>query len=430
MLNELLPQAENRVTLAEEKDVRGMPIAQFTHSRCENDRLNMEYSRGVIKTILEAAGAQDILTIQRYAHLIGGARMGTSPENSVLGPDHRVWGVENLFVADGSACPTQGSANPALTIMALSSRLAELLARQASDRPARPAARPARPSPPLHAALLKERTTRIRPTTKSGAHMSKGNHPEVVVVTGASGGVGRAIAHAFASRGAHVGLLARGTEGLEETEREVSSLGGEALAVPTDVADHEQVEAAAAAVEARFGEIDVWVNDAMSTVFARFVDTEPEEFRRATEVTYLGTVYGTMAALKRMRPRNRGKIVQVGSALAYRAIPLQAAYCGAKFGIRGFTDSIRTELLHEHSAVQITMVQLPGVNTTQFNWCRSKLPEHPKPVPPSTSPRYPRRPSTGPPTTAAVSSGSAIPRWRRSSAASSRRAFSSTVTSR
>ena len=159
--------------------------------------------------------------------------------------------------------------------------------------------------------------------------------------------------------------------------------------MPTDVADHEQVEAAAAAVEARFGEIDIWVNDAMSTVFARFVDTEPEEFRRATEVTYLGTVYGTMAALKRMRPRNRGKIVQVGSALAYRAIPLQAAYCGAKFGIRGFTDSIRTELLHERSAVQITMVQLPGVNTTQFNWCRSKLPEHPKPVPPIYQPEIP-----------------------------------------
>ena len=143
------------------------------------------------------------------------------------------------------------------------------------------------------------------------------------------------------------------------------------------------------AVEEHFGEIDVWVNDAMATVFARFIDTEPEEFKRATEVTYLGAVYGTMAALKRMTARDRGKIVQVGSALSYRAIPLQAAYCGAKFGIRGFTDSIRTELLHDKSKVQITMVQLPGVNTTQFNWCRSKLPDHPMPVPPIYQPEIP-----------------------------------------
>ncbi|MHB8533018.1 MAG: SDR family oxidoreductase [Solirubrobacteraceae bacterium] len=219
--------------------------------------------------------------------------------------------------------------------------------------------------------------------------MSTKHKHEVVVVTGSSGGVGRAIAHAFAKRGAHVGLLARGQEGLEGAAREVESFGGQALAVPTDVSDHQQVEAAAAAVESRFGEIDVWVNDAMATVFARFVDIEPEEFKRATEVTYLGAVYGTMAALKRMTARDRGKIVQVGSALAYRAIPLQAAYCGAKFGIRGFTDSIRTELLHDKSKVQITMVQLPGVNTTQFNWCRSKLPKHPKPVPPIYQPEIP-----------------------------------------
>lgn len=213
-----------------------------------------------------------------------------------------------------------------------------------------------------------------------------GGRPEVVVVTGASGGVGRATAHAFAKRGAHVGLLARGQAGLDGTAREVEALGGRALAIATDVADHEQVEAAAAAVEERFGEIDIWVNDAMSTVFARFLDVEPEEFRRATEVTYLGTVYGTMVALKRMTVRDRGKIVQVGSALSYRAIPLQAAYCGAKFGIRGFTDSIRTELRHDRSKVQITMVQLPGMNTTQFSWCRSKLPDHPKPVPPIYQP--------------------------------------------
>ena len=219
--------------------------------------------------------------------------------------------------------------------------------------------------------------------------MSTQSKPEVVVVTGSSGGVGRAIAHAFAKRGAHVGLLARGQEGLDDAAREVESFGGRALAVPTDVADHRQVEAAAQRVEEHFGDIDVWVNDAMATVFARFVDTEPEEFKRATEVTYLGAVYGTMAALKRMSARNRGTIVQVGSALSYRAIPLQAAYCGSKFGIRGFTDSIRTELLHDKSKVHITMVQLPGVNTTQFNWCRSKLAKHPMPVPPIYQPEIP-----------------------------------------
>jgi short-subunit dehydrogenase len=211
----------------------------------------------------------------------------------------------------------------------------------------------------------------------------------VVVVTGASGGVGRAVAHAFAKHGAHVALLARGERGLEDCRREVEERGGRALVVPTDVADHEQVEAAADRVERELGTIDVWVNDAMSTVFAKFTDVTPAEYKRATEVTYLGTVYGTMTALKRMVPRDRGKIVQVGSALSYRGIPLQAAYCGAKFAIRGFTDSIRTELLHDRSKVQITMVQLPGVNTTQFNWCRSKLPNHPQPVPPIYQPEIP-----------------------------------------
>jgi short-subunit dehydrogenase len=213
--------------------------------------------------------------------------------------------------------------------------------------------------------------------------------PEVVVVTGASGGVGRAIAHAFAKRGAHIGLLARGEPGLQDAKREVEELGGQALVVSTDVAHFDQVEAAADAVEAHFGPIEIWVNDAMSTVFAQVIDTAPEEFKRATEVTYLGTVYGTMVALKRMTARDRGKIVQVGSALSYRAIPLQAAYCGSKFAIRGFTDSIRTELLHNKSKVRITMVQLPGVNTTQFNWCRSKLPDHPMPVPPIYQPEIP-----------------------------------------
>jgi NAD(P)-dependent dehydrogenase (short-subunit alcohol dehydrogenase family) len=210
--------------------------------------------------------------------------------------------------------------------------------------------------------------------------------PQVVVITGASAGVGRAAAHAFAKRGARIGLVARDQLGLEDARREVESLGGRAIAVPTDVADAAQVEAAAEEVEAQLGEIDVWVNNAMSTVFARFVDIEPEEFKRATDVTYLGAVHGTMAALKRMLPRDRGAIVQVGSALSYRAIPLQSAYCGAKFGIRGFTDAVRTELLHDGSKVWITMVQLPAVNTPQFNWCRSKLPKHPQPVPPIYQP--------------------------------------------
>ena len=206
-------------------------------------------------------------------------------------------------------------------------------------------------------------------------------------MTGASGGVGRAVAHEFARHGAAVALLARGERGLREAAREVEELGGRALVLPTDVADHEQVDAAAVAAEEQLGPIDVWVNDAMSTVFAPFAQTDPDEFARATEVTYLGTVYGTMAALRRMIPRDRGKVVQVGSALSYRAIPLQAAYCGAKFAIRGFTDSIRTELLHSHSAVRITMVQMPGLNTPQFNWCRCKLPRHPKPVPPIYQPQ-------------------------------------------
>jgi len=219
--------------------------------------------------------------------------------------------------------------------------------------------------------------------------MSTVTGEEVVVITGAAGGVGRATAHAFAKRGARIALLARGEKGLRDCRAEVEALGGRAVCLPTDVADPDQVEAAAASAEAELGPIDVWVNDAMATVFSAFVDVTPEEFKRATEVTYLGAVYGTMAALRRMRARNRGTIVQVGSALSYRAIPLQSAYCGAKFGMRGFTDSIRTELRHEKSAVHITMVQLPGVNTPQFNWCRSKLPNHPQPVPPIYQPEIP-----------------------------------------
>ncbi len=209
------------------------------------------------------------------------------------------------------------------------------------------------------------------------------------MVTGASAGVGRAVAHAFAKRGAGVALLARGEEGLQGAAEEVRQLGGRPLVLPTDVADAAAVEEAARRVEEELGPIDVWVNDAMATVFAEILDVTAEEFRRATEVTYLGTVHGTMAALRRMVPRGHGTVVQVGSALAYRAIPLQSAYCGAKFAIRGFSDSVRTELLHNRSRVWITMVQLPAVNTPQFNWCRTKLPNHPQPVPPIYQPEVP-----------------------------------------
>ncbi|HZB91140.1 MAG TPA: SDR family oxidoreductase, partial [Stellaceae bacterium] len=171
-----------------------------------------------------------------------------------------------------------------------------------------------------------------------------------------------------------------GVDGLKATAAEVQQAGGEALALPTDIADADAVESAAIAVERQFGPIDVWINCAMATIFAPVHSIEPEEFRRATEVTYLGFVYGTMAALRRMRPRNRGTIVQVGSALAYRAVPLQAAYCGAKHAIRGFTDSLRSELEHEQSAVHLTMVQLPALNTPQFDWARNKMPRRPKPL--------------------------------------------------
>ena len=212
---------------------------------------------------------------------------------------------------------------------------------------------------------------------------------EVVAVTGASAGVGRAIAHAFARRGAHVALLARDRDGLAAAASEVEQLGGRALAVPVDVADSSAVDIAAATVEDALGPLDIWVNDAMATILAPLHATTPAEFERATQVTYLGTVYGTMAALSRMRPRDHGVIVQVGSALSYRAIPLQAAYCGAKFAIRGFTDSVRTELLHERSPIWITMVQLPAVNTPQFDWCLTRMPRHPQPVPPIFQPEVP-----------------------------------------
>jgi NAD(P)-dependent dehydrogenase (short-subunit alcohol dehydrogenase family) len=212
------------------------------------------------------------------------------------------------------------------------------------------------------------------------------NGTEVVVVTGASAGVGRATVRAFARRGASIGLLARGRDGLEAAREEVESLGGQALVVPTDVADPEQVEAAAAAVEEAFGPIAVWVNNAMVSVFSPAKEMTAADYKRVTDVTYLGYVHGTLAALKRMRPRDRGVIVQVGSALAYRGIPLQSAYCGAKHAIEGFTESVRCELLHDGSRVKITMVQLPAMNTPQFSWVKSRLPRKPQPVPPIYQP--------------------------------------------
>ena len=209
---------------------------------------------------------------------------------------------------------------------------------------------------------------------------------EVVVLTGASAGVGRATARRLARDGAAIGLIARGPERLEATKAEIESLGGAALIVEADVADHARIGAAADEIEETLGPIDAWINNAMATVFAPVSETTPEEFRRATEVTYLGSVWGTMAALERMKPRNRGVVVQVGSALAYRGIPLQAAYCGAKHALQGFLESVRTELLHDGSDVRVTMVQLPAVNTPQFTWSRAKLPRSPQPVPPIFQP--------------------------------------------
>jgi NAD(P)-dependent dehydrogenase (short-subunit alcohol dehydrogenase family) len=216
--------------------------------------------------------------------------------------------------------------------------------------------------------------------------MSTESKPMVVVVTGASAGVGRATVRALAKRGAHIGLLARGEEGLEATRREVEGMGGKAIAIPTDVADAAAIEAAAARVEEEFGPIDVWINNAMASVFSPVKEMEPEEYKRVTEVTYLGYVYGVQAALKRMLPRDRGVIVQVGSALAYRGIPLQSAYCGAKHAIQGFTDSLRSELIHDGSNIRVTSVHLPAINTPQFRWVKSRLPKKSQPVPPIFQP--------------------------------------------
>ncbi|MEV6739571.1 SDR family oxidoreductase [Streptomyces sp. NPDC051104] len=216
-------------------------------------------------------------------------------------------------------------------------------------------------------------------------------HRRAVVVTGASGGVGRATAVAFAARGDRVALLARGREGLAAAADEVRRAGGEALVVPVDVSDARAVEDAAEQVVEEFGRIDVWVNNAFAGVFARFTDIAPDEFRRVTEVTYLGYVFGTRAALRHMLPADHGTIVQVGSALAYRGIPLQSAYCGAKHAIQGFNESLRCELLHDGSKVRTTMVQLPALNTPQFDWVLSRMPGRARPVAPVYQPEVAAR---------------------------------------
>ncbi|MFD2190241.1 SDR family oxidoreductase [Pistricoccus aurantiacus] len=214
----------------------------------------------------------------------------------------------------------------------------------------------------------------------------QGTPPEVVVITGASAGLGRATAREFARHGAHIGLIARNRERLETAKAEVESLGGRAIIISADVADAAQIDKAAERIEDELGPIDIWVNGAMTTVFSPFHNISPEEFRRVTEVTYLGNVHGTMAALKRMRQRDRGTIVQVGSALAYRPVPLQTAYCGAKHAIKGYTEGLRSELLSEGSRVHVTIVEMPGLNTPQFDWCRSHLPKRARPVAPVYQP--------------------------------------------
>lgn len=245
--------------------------------------------------------------------------------------------------------------------------------------------------------------------------------PSTVVLTGASAGVGRATAAELARHGCRIGLIARDAEALADTAVMVEAAGGQALALPLDVADADAVEAAAERVEAELGPIDTWINAAMVTVFSPVADMTAEEFRRVTEVNYLGYVHGTLAALKRMRQRDYGTIVQVGSALAYRAIPLQSAYCGAKFAIRGFTDALRSELIHDRSRIRLTMVQLPGVNTPQFEWARNHLPEQPRPVAPVFQPeaaaraivraaeQAPRELWVGMPTVKTILGGMALP---------------------
>jgi NAD(P)-dependent dehydrogenase (short-subunit alcohol dehydrogenase family) len=232
---------------------------------------------------------------------------------------------------------------------------------------------------------------RVRMNTSSTFPRRGTERRRVVVLTGASAGVGRATARAFAEEGAAIALLARGAEGLDAAAREVRELGGEPLVVQVDVADADAIERAAATVEDALGPIDVWVNNAMTSVFSPAAEMTETEYRRVTDVTYLGAVWGTLAALRRMRPRNRGVIVQVGSALSQRSIPLQSAYCAAKHALAGFTESLRCELLHEKSAIRVTLVQLPALNTPQFDWVRSRLPRRAQPVPPIFQPEVAAR---------------------------------------
>src|SRR5437773_5258689 len=244
---------------------------------------------------------------------------------------------------------------------------------------------------------------------------------ETVVIAGASAGVGRATARAFGKRKARVGLIARGPAGLEAAKCEIESMGGEAIVLPLDVSDHDAVEQAASEIESRFGPIDIWINNAMLSVFSPIMEMKPEEYRRVTEVTYLGYVWGTLAALRRMKPRDRGAIVQVGSALAYRGIPLQSAYCAAKHAVQGFHDSLRCELIHDNSKVRVVMVQMPALNTPQFRWVKSRLPRKAQPVPPIFQPEVAaeaivwaaysnrREINVGWPTTAAIVGNSFMP---------------------
>ncbi len=221
--------------------------------------------------------------------------------------------------------------------------------------------------------------------------MQKRNQPEVVVITGATAGIGRAAARAFAQQGAHIALLARDQQGLDDTHAEIEKLGGKALSISVDVADAAQVEAAAESVEREFGPIDIWVNNAIVQIFAPLKEISAADFKRVTEVNYLGTVYGTMAALKRMQPRDKGVIVQIGSEVSYRSTPLLSAYCGSKFAVRGFTDSLRSELLHDNSKVRITMLHFPGINTPEFDWGKTTLAHRPKPAFPIYQPEVAAR---------------------------------------